>query len=471
MATKKIAANLDLLTNQLQNFAIENVSSSTLPVPTSTPAGRIVFNTTTHALQFSDGSQWVKLAEGTDATEAINGLTLSLAGNTIKLNNGAEQDLSSILGFQKTVVGSTTINSSAKKTLTFKGANGIAVSATASGEITHTLSDFSFDITSEKNKVILKAGESTLASFDSSSFVKDGMLKKVLGPHTATESGSWTAPVEDGTTPQTVNFGPVEKGRTYIGFVWDTNINDTGDAFTAMALDVTTLVNIYSAGDGLKLEDGKFSVKLGGNDEKYLQFDSDGCLITLGINTKITESVKEAKDALDASIEGLDKRLGLAENNIKGQANSLETHTTQIKDLTATVDNVETAYATGDKALLGESTDSTDKATIYGVRNYATNVARLMGGYNLSKPVTSGTTVKLYANPKSDGTTNTAGLMIDLASISVRVGNTNTYELEVETQKAEDGTVTLSWSGITPDTANNRFTVNYRVILSSSTGE
>lgn len=471
MATKKIAVNLDLLTNQLQNFAIENVSSSTLPKPTSTPAGRIVFNTTIHALQFSNGRQWVKLAEGTDATEAINNLTLSLDGNKIKLSNGAEQDLSSILGFQKTVVGSTTINSSNQKTLTFKGANGIAVSATASGEITHTLSDFSFD-TSKKNKVILKAGGSELASFDSSSFVKDGMLKKVLGPHTAKVSGSWTTTVEDGTTPQTVNFGPVEKDHTYIGFVWDTNVNDTGDAFTAMALDVTTLVNIYSAGDGLELDNnGKFSVKLGGQDEGYLTTDGNGYLITQGITDKITNSVKEAKDALEASIGDLGTRLGTAETRITDATAAIQKQGTSLTTLATRVANVGTAYATGDKALLGESTDSTDKATIYGVRNYATNVARLMGGYNLSKPVTSGTTVKLYANPKSDGTTNTAGLMIDLASISVRVGNTNTYELEVETQKAEDGTVTLSWSGITPDTANNRFTVNYRVILSSSTGE
>lgn len=469
MATKKIAANLNLLTNQLQNFAIENVSERSTPAPAQ--AGRIVFDTTDHALYLNNGSQWVKLAEGTDATAAINNLTLSLDGNEIKLSNGAKQDLSSILGFQKTVVGNTTINSSTQKTLTFKGTNGIAVSATASGEITHTLSNFSFDTTSEKNKVILKAGESELASFDSSSFVKDGMLKKVLGPHTATATGSWTATVEDGTTPQTVNFGPVEKDHTYIGFVWDTNVNDTSDAFTAMALDVTTLVNIYSAGDGLDLDNGTFSVKLGGQDEGYLTTDGNGYLITQGITDKITTSVNKAKEALDASIEGLDTRLDTANTRITGAETAIQAQGQSLATLITRVTNVESAYEAGDTALLGASNDGTDKATIYGVRNYATNVARLMGGYNLSKPVTSGTTVKLYANPKSDGTTNTAGLMIDLASISVRVGNTNTYELEVETQKAEDGTVTLSWSGITPDTANNRFTVNYRVILSSSTGE
>lgn len=467
MATKKIAANLDLLTNQLQNFAIENVDARSAPAPAQ--AGRIVFDTIDHALYLNNGSQWVKLAEGTDATEAINALTLSLDGNKIKLSNGSEQDLSGILGFQTAKAEGTTINSSTQKTLTFKGASGISVSATtATGEITHKLSGLSFDTTSEPNKVILKAGSESLASFDSSSFVKDGMLKTVLGPYTATADGKWTVKVADGTSSKDIDFGVVKKGNTYIGFVWDTNVNDTSDAFTAMALDVTTLVNIYSTGDGLSLSDGKFSIKLGGQDEGYLAIDGNGYLVTSGINDKITASVKDAKDALDASIGDLDKRLDLAENNITGYAGGLAAHTTQIKDLTTKVTNVESAYAAGDRELLGDSSDSTDKNTIYGVRNYATNVARLMGGYNLSKLVTSGTTVKLYANPKVSETTNTAGLMIDLASISVRVGNTNTYELEVDVQKASDGTVTLSWSGVTPDTATNIFVVNYRVILTST---
>lgn len=469
MATKKIAANLDLLTNQLQNFAIENVAARSTPAVAQ--AGRIVFDTTDHALYLNNGSEWVKLAEGTDATEAINALNLSLNGNKIKLSNGAEQDLSSILGFQTAKVGSTAINSSAQKTLTFKGTNGITVSATASGEITHTLSGLSFDTASVKNTVILKANGNELARFDSSTFVKDGMLKTVLGPYKAPANGTWTVQVADGASTKTVDFGAVKEGNTYIGFVWDTDVNDTSDTFTAMALDVSSLMNIYSAGNGLDLDkSGKFFVKLGGQDEGYLTFDGNGYLITDGINDKITASVKEAKDALDGSIGDLDKRLGLAENNIVGHAATLAGHTTQIKGLATSVTTVESAYAAGDKALLGDSSDDAKKNTIYGVRNYATNVARLMGGYYLSKLVISGNSVVLYANPDSTATTNVSGLTIDLASISVRVGDTNTYELEVETQRADDGTVTLSWSGITPDTDDNKFVVNYRVILSSSTG-
>lgn len=430
MATKKIAANLDLLTNQLTNFAIENVENvdklSTLDL---TQKGRIVFCTDDHSLHLYNGSAWVKLAEGTDASSAVNALKLELDGTKVKLNGEG---------------------------IAFKAGTGLSVTGDATNKnITYGISGLSFK--ESDGKMNLMAGSSTtLASFDTAKFIKDGMLKTVVGPYTATENGNWQVTVDS----KTVTFSPVKKGSTYLGLVWDTNVNDATDTFTTSLLDVSTLVDVYTAGDGLELKDGKFSIKIGEQDEGFLYFDQGG-LATRGIDRAISDAVADSKAVIDTSISAINTSIDSVKTDISNQGSALASLTTKITD-------VEKAYKIADGALLGTSSDDANTNTIYGVRNYATSVARLMGGFNFSKQVTSGTTLNLYANTTANATSNNASYMIDLASISVRNKAGERIEVEVITPTASNTpAVALSWSGITP-TASDPLTVNYRVILNQT---
>lgn len=431
MATKKIAANLDLLTNQLTNFAIENVENvdklSTLDL---TQKGRIVFCTDDHSLHLYNGSAWVKLAEGTDASSAVNALKLELDDTKVKLNGEG---------------------------IAFKAGTGLSVTGDATNKnITYGISGLSFK--EDNGKMNLMAGDSTtLASFETAKFIKDGMLKTVVGPYTATENGNWQVTVDS----KTVTFSPVKKGSTYLGLVWDTNVNDNTDTFTTSLLDVSTLVDVYTAGDGLDLNDGKFSIKIGAQDEGFLTFDENGHLITEDIDRAISDAVADSKAVIDTSISAINTSIDSVKTDISNQGSTLAS-------LSAKITDVEKAYETADDALLGTSSDDANTNTIYGVRNYATSVARLMGGFNFSKQVTNGTTLSLYANTTANATSNNASYMIDLASISVRNKAGERIEVEVKTLTASNTpAVALSWSGITP-TASDPLTVNYRVILNQT---
>lgn len=315
--------------------------------------------------------------------------------------------------------------------------------------------------TQTKKLQLLLEGESLNEDgIDVSDFTKDGMIETVLGPVTPvyddlTDKGAASASiptaiwvVAEDTGEQAffafdvdiprgyLRIQEITLGKTYLGFIWNTNtdadktegkVYDSKN-FKASALDVSKLAEVYTAGGGLELRDNKFSVKLGGQSEGYLKIDGDDYLVIQGVDKKITDTVEDAKT-----------------------------------DLQSSIDSVEKDYKEADAALLGTTDDPTDADTIHGVRNYATDVARLSGGYYLSKLVIGGNSVALYANPDINETTNVSDLVIDLASIFVSVGAPRQTEVEVQVQKGADDTVTLSWSGLTLS-GDNPLIVRYRVL-------
>lgn len=131
--------------------------------------------------------------------------------------------------------------------------------------------------------------------FDVSDFVKDGMLKAVVGPYTTTTSaaqGAWSVEVpwskdESGeTVNKKVTFTGLAIGKTYLGFIWDTNtLSDDDDPQTTL-LDVSTLVNIYTDGNGLDLTDGSFSIDIDTASDSFLSVGTDGLRLS-GVQTAI----------------------------------------------------------------------------------------------------------------------------------------------------------------------------------------
>lgn len=467
MAEKKVAVSLDLLLNELKNVRVENLSSA----PQQAVPGRMYFNTGDKTLYYGADSKWNPIATGGSVEEALKSLSLTFSGTTLSLNgNGSSSsvDLDTLKGFVvATLYGKNSASVVAKTAgynLRFTETTDIEFNSTefASGNVQPTIkslsankiADFSVEISGNKMTFYGGSGSAkkALHTLDITSLAKDGML-----------DGAALLTATDTTGTVTVNsvnhtVSGLTKGRTYIVFVWK-----TGSGKEAMPLDVTTLIDVYTPGEGLKLENNQFSIKLGGQDEGYLAFDGNGYLVTEGINDKISKTVASAKDEVDKTIAQLTTTVNKNSTAVLNHEDDLKTAKSNIDALRVDVDSNSKKYDT----ILGSSSDASDANTIYGIRKYATNVARLMGGFNFTKEVTSGTSVNLFAGTTVGATNNSSSYMVDLESISVRTNTGEQIEVEVKKTKDAETPVMLAWSGITP-TSSSPLIINYRVILAQT---
>ncbi len=139
----------------------------------------------------------------------------------------------------------------------------------ANGSLTATLG-LTYDSTNKKIKLIGKGASDVLAQIDASAFIKDGMLNSA----------------ELVTNPEGQTAG------TYIKLAFNT---DSGK--TPIFVNVTDLIDTYTAGNGLDLTSNKFSIKLASASEKYLE------VTTAGIATKaIDDAISDAKTAATTEI-------------------------------------------------------------------------------------------------------------------------------------------------------------------------
>lgn len=212
--------------------------------------------------------------------------------------------------------------------------------------------------------IILKGiNNAEVAKVDASAFVADGMVDSV----TLTTS----------------------EGHTYIHIVFNTAAGKN-----PIDLDVTTLIDIYTAGDGLTVANNVFSIDLDDTSESFLTVGEDGLKLS-GIQDAINDGRDAAKSyadtqvgaeetraetaegalgtriavfeadgahdvaALETSVSGLATRVGTAEGKIttlEGKpANSITS--TQITNWDNEV---------GAKALIGSSSDQAGASTVYG---------------------------------------------------------------------------------------------------------
>ena len=145
----------------------------------------------------------------------------------------------------------------AKIDLSAFGVKGVAggekvISVSAEGLLSSTLS-LKYDSATKKINLYGngKAEDETnlISSIDATAFIKDGMLDG---------SALYTATAETGTV--TINnkeyrLTGLIANHAYIVLVWNTDA-----AKNAMAIDVTSLIDTYTAGNGLSLDGHKFSV-------------------------------------------------------------------------------------------------------------------------------------------------------------------------------------------------------------------
>lgn len=72
MATKKVAASLDMLLNELKNVKIDSLSSA----PATATAGRMYFNTGDNTLYYGANGKWNPIATGGSVNDALKSLKL-----------------------------------------------------------------------------------------------------------------------------------------------------------------------------------------------------------------------------------------------------------------------------------------------------------------------------------------------------------------------------------------------------------
>lgn len=124
--------------------------------------------------------------------------------------------------------------------------------------------DLEYDKTAQLIKLLGKAGSAApIATIDCTNFIVEGLLK-------------------DATLEE-------KDGKQYINLTWNTS---TGDK--TFAIDVTALMTLYKAGDGLQLDEATktFSAKIDGTGEDYLSVGPDGLKLS-GVTDAINKAVQD----------------------------------------------------------------------------------------------------------------------------------------------------------------------------------
>ncbi len=140
-------------------------------------------------------------------------------------------------------------------------ANGLVkVDGVASGDNILLLGDdkklsavLSLGYSASTKKIYLYGhGGNEISSLDASAFIKDGMLEGSALYKATAATGKVTINTKE------YSLSGLTVNHTYIVLVWNTDA-----AKDAMAIDVTTLIDTYTAGNGLKLSNNQFSIDTG----------------------------------------------------------------------------------------------------------------------------------------------------------------------------------------------------------------
>lgn len=305
-----------------------------------------VVSVTRKPITSNDKSVVLNTANGVDLSVNIDGTTILRDGETGKLSVasaalvqyvGADAiKVSEVQDGNKTI--SLAINTN-DKVLT-QNANGLLTNINLTWDKTAGL------------KLIGKGG-TEIAVIPAADFIKDGMLEDV-----ELKAASVEEPVGEATT------------GTFLVFTFNT---DAGKE--VINLDVTSLIDVYTAGNGLQLSGKQFSVKLdASNENTFLTLGADGLKLS-GVQTAIDGAVSTAKTELQGKVDTIEASVGLSADGkhittsgnytsgastIAGEIAALDT---QVKK-NADAITAETSRATEAEAGLQEAIDAVKGAAI-----------------------------------------------------------------------------------------------------------
>lgn len=133
-------------------------------------------------------------------------------------------------------------------------------------------------------KLIGKSG-TVIATIAATNFIKDGMLENV-----ELKQASGEAPIDD------------ETEGTFLVFTFNT---DAGSK--VINLDVTSLIDVYTAGNGIEVTGKVISVKRDGSSEAFLTIGADGIKLS-----GVQDAINAAKGEVQTAIDKVEASVGLA---------------------------------------------------------------------------------------------------------------------------------------------------------------
>lgn len=225
-----------------------------------------------------------------------------------------------------------------------------------------------FDSTSRKIQLIGKDGKTEISSFDATDFLKDGMLAdSQVFTATATEQ---TITFKDKTTKE---YTGLTVGNHYIAF----EFNVTGGAATEHKyeiLDATSIIHVYTAGNGLALDGYEFSVKKDAQSESYLTVSKGGIKLS-GVKDAIDKAAASSKTVV---VEAKDNARVKVSSKTDTDGHVIYTITeNDIAQKTVLDAEVERAKAAEDKieASVGLGEDGSHKTTTGNYTSKANTIA------------------------------------------------------------------------------------------------
>ena len=241
-----------------------------------------VVSVTRKPITSNDKSVVLNTANGVDLSVNIDGTTILRDGETGKLSV-ASAALVQYVGADAIKVSEV---QDGNKTISLAiNTNDKVLTQNADGLLTN------INLTWNKTaglKLIGKGG-TEIAVIPAADFIKDGMLEDV-----ELKAASVEEPVGEATT------------GTFLVFTFNT---DAGKK--VINLDVTSLIDVYTAGNGLQLDSKAFSVKLDAANEAFLTVGADGLKLS-GVQTAIDGAVSTAKTELQGKIDTVEASVGLS---------------------------------------------------------------------------------------------------------------------------------------------------------------
>ena len=254
-------------------------------------------NTQIQGLDVADAAvakKFVTEVSETDGKIAVKRGAITSNGGTVTITDGADG------GINLDVVSSALVQ--------YVGTEAIAVSEEAEGEKTISLVINPSDkvltqsetgllaninltwSTTDGLKLLGKSG-AEIATIPAADFIKDGMLENV-----ELKTASVEQPVDTATT------------GTFLVFTFNT---DGGRK--VINLDVTSLIDVYTAGNGLTLAGKQFSVKLDASTEAFLTVGTDGIKLA-GVQAAIDAAKQEVANSvttLQGEVDSIETAVGL----------------------------------------------------------------------------------------------------------------------------------------------------------------
>lgn len=249
-----------------------------------------------NALDYTDtavAKKFVTEVSETDGVIAVKRGSITSTGNTITITNAADGgiNLDVISSALTQYVGKEAINVSAEsggnKTISLKiNSNDKVLTQSVDGLLANI--DLTWS-TSDGLKLIGKGGEA-IAEIPATDFVKDGMLQNV-----ELKTASSGQPIGGQTT------------GTFLVFTFNT---DGGSK--VINVNVTSLIDVYTAGNGISVTGKIIAAKLDGSTEKYLTVGADGIKLS-GVQAAIgveTERAKAEETRITDTVIGEDQLEG-----------------------------------------------------------------------------------------------------------------------------------------------------------------